>query len=222
MSLSEVVHNTWVDYKENFKPLVILMLLFVGLPTFIVELIKYFTPEDFVFIPDIIGSLIISLLGILVLISVVRSLSIKKPISINQGLPFYGYAIILGILMSLAVFGLSLLLLIPGIIFAVYWSLSFYVLVAEKLSITDAMKRSKELITDNWWRTLGYFLAFGMSLGVIVLIVSMILGIPGGLLALISPIGSAVYLAILSAVIVSFVQPLSILFGYNYYKMLKK
>lgn len=44
-----------------------------------------------------------------------------------------------------------LLLIIPGIIFCVWFSLASSVLVAENLKGAKALRRSKELVGKNWW-----------------------------------------------------------------------
>ncbi len=54
--------------------------------------------------------------------------------------------------------GLSLLLIIPGIIFLVYWIFSNYILINEKTGIMQSLKRSKEIVKGRWWGVFGYFL----------------------------------------------------------------
>ncbi len=54
--------------------------------------------------------------------------------------------------------GLFLLLIIPGIIFFVYWIFSNYVLINEKTDIMQSLKRSKEIVKGRWWGVFGYFI----------------------------------------------------------------
>ncbi len=57
-------------------------------------------------------------------------------------------------LSSFIVMGGSVLLIIPGIIFAIWFSLALYVLVAEDLKGMNALFRSKQLVADKWWSVL--------------------------------------------------------------------
>lgn len=66
------------------------------------------------------------------------------------------------ILQTLAVLGGFMLLIIPGIIFAIWFSLTVYVVVVEGVSAGAALSRSKQLVTDNWWDVFLRFLAMGL------------------------------------------------------------
>jgi len=52
-----------------------------------------------------------------------------------------------------------LFFVIPGIIFAIWFSLSNYVLVVENLTGTKALSKSKNLVSGNWWPVFWRFLA---------------------------------------------------------------
>lgn len=55
----------------------------------------------------------------------------------------------------------SLLFIIPGIMFAVYYSLSAWVYIYENKTGMNALRRSKELIEGYWWPVFGrYFLIY--------------------------------------------------------------
>lgn len=58
--------------------------------------------------------------------------------------------------------GLFLLLIIPGIIFSVYWLLGSFVFFNEKKNIRESLKKSRELISGRWWITLWYVFLFGL------------------------------------------------------------
>jgi hypothetical protein len=68
-----------------------------------------------------------------------------------------------GILMYLAVMGGFILLIIPGILFALWFGLAQHTVVLENLSGVKALSRSKELVRPN----MGTFLMLGMMVGVI-------------------------------------------------------
>jgi len=112
---------------------------------------------------------------------------------------YVGLCILLAILLVI----LFILFIIPGIIFFVYWLFAAYVLMNEKLSPWDSMKRSKQIVKGRWWRTFGILLL----IGVIVSFASLIIG-------LIPLIGGLVTSLLLT--------PFSIIFFKNMYLDMKK
>ena len=51
---------------------------------------------------------------------------------------------------------LFLLLIIPGIIFAIYWIFAAYVFFGEKKGILYSLRKSMEIVKGRWWRVFGY------------------------------------------------------------------
>lgn len=105
---------------------------------------------------------------------------------------------------------LFILLIIPGIIFMVYWYFLAYVVLDQGLRGMAALKKSKEMITNHWWKTFAIFVIAAIISGVISSIITSI----GGQDALIG----GFLMAIFSGAI-------SIYFGYvtvAYYFDLKK
>lgn len=105
---------------------------------------------------------------------------------------------------------LFLLLIIPGVIFMVYWYLFTYVVLDQKLSGMAALKKSKQMITGNWWKTFG-IVAIAVLISIVASsIVSSVDSTSGGFM-------SGFLMAVVSAFI-------SIFFGYvavSYYFKLK-
>lgn len=125
----------------------------------------------------------------------VKSFKLARP----KLLPYIWVAFLSG----LAVFAGFLLLVIPGIIFAVWFSLAYYVLVAEDKRGTKALARSKNLVQGHWWQVAGRML-FLTLLGAIV----------GGVLSVIPLIGPLVTNLLLT--------PFSTVFFYLLYRDLKQ
>lgn len=105
-------------------------------------------------------------------------------------------------LVGLAVLGGLILLIIPGIIFAVWFTLASYVLVAENKKGTSALSRSKELVQGNWWAVLGRIAFMGL--------IGMIAGMVIGWIPIIGPLATNVLLT-----------PFSVVFFYLLYEDLK-
>jgi hypothetical protein len=55
-------------------------------------------------------------------------------------------------------------LIVPGIIFAVWFSFGYFVLVFEDKRGVDALKTSKSYVKGKWWAVLGRFLFIGFIL----------------------------------------------------------
>lgn len=61
------------------------------------------------------------------------------------------------LLYSLAVLGGLLLLVVPAIIFGIWFSFATYIFVAEGIKGKEALKKSKQLVKGNWWPVFGRF-----------------------------------------------------------------
>lgn len=70
-----------------------------------------------------------------------------------------------------------LFFIIPGIIFAVWFSLATYVLVAEDLRGSKALSRSKQLVSGNWWKVFWRFLVLGIITVVIYIIYGLVIAL---------------------------------------------
>jgi len=126
----------------------------------------------------------------------------------------------LSMLMGLALFGLFILLIIPGVIFAVFWTFAPYILILENKGISESMSESKKLVTGRWWKVFGYnflffLIMFGIGIGM-----GLVLSIPSLILKLV-PVVGPVLTQILSDSITMFTLPLGIIFYELFYQKLK-
>lgn len=85
-------------------------------------------------------------------------------------LPVMKTAIINGIYTIL----LSLIFLVPGIIYGLYWTFSIYVTVFTGKSGKEAMDHSKRLVKGRWWQTAGFLFVVGVIQGVSVIVASLL------------------------------------------------
>jgi hypothetical protein len=118
------------------------------------------------------------------LIGVVATMSLAKlieasllgqPITWKQALRHslsrWGASIGTGLLAGLIIFGMCLLLIVPGIIWSLYYSLFVYVVALRGLSGKKALDYSKAIVKGQWWRVFGYLLvinALGAVAGIAV------------------------------------------------------
>ena len=123
-------------------------------------------------VPLLIGQSLIIFLLVLPLtnaaiVDAVAKLYLGKPTSamesikagLSKMLPLIGTSILMG----LAIFGGLILLVIPGILFAFWFSLSTHVVVVEGISGPAALGRSRRLVSGN----IGTMIVLGLIIGVI-------------------------------------------------------
>lgn len=143
----------------------------------------------------------------------------SKPTTSGQAIKsaskYIGKYILLMIVVSLALTGLYMLFIIPGIIFMVYWIFAAYVLIGENKGVIDSMKRSKVIVRGRWWRVLGYYLL----LLLVFVGIGLIFSIPGSILRAIFQ--SEIISSIFSLASYVITVPLGILFLKNFYLDLK-
>lgn len=128
------------------------------------------------------------------IIDAVAKLYLGKPTSvmgsIKVGLGRILPLIWTSILMGLAIMGGFILLIIPGIIFAFWFSLSNHVVVLEKLDGTAALKRSKALMSGN--------IGTVFVLGILLAVMGWGIGMVSGLIA--QPMAAVAVRVILASV----------------------
>ena len=78
--------------------------------------------------------------------------------SLVMGWPKFWSFLWISILTGIVVFVGICLLVVPGIIFAVWFYFAMYVLVVEGIKGTEALKRSKQLVAGYWWPVFGRIL----------------------------------------------------------------
>ena len=136
-----------------------------------------------------IGSLVLLFLGIFVFVIVLGIFYVWMAasyvyISFSKGgeLPFdktFAFArknfwryVGLTLLTIVCLIPLYILLIIPGIIFTVFWAFSSYILLSGNVRAWDSMKQSKALVKGRWWRVFGY----GLLLLLIIFVISFVAG----------------------------------------------
>jgi len=127
---------------------------------------------------------------------------------------FWGYVWV-SIVVSVIIGLWTLLLIIPGIIFAVYFMLVNYTFFFEDFKGYMALKRSKELVKGYWWDVCGRTLFIGL----IAVIVNIILSAPLAALEAGSP-GYIIYNSFMN-LIWALIAPIIIIYTYYIFRDLK-
>lgn len=68
------------------------------------------------------------------------------------------------------------LLIVPGVILYLMWSVAVPVAVQEGLGIGDSLRRSRELTSGVRWRIFGLFLVLGIGVGLLMMLAGAVLG----------------------------------------------
>lgn len=167
--IGEILSKSWEIFTLRFKSILIITLIIYIPIDIVLELVPADESAEGIMTYFRAMQLLEGLFGILATIAIaflVKAALDKKELTwqesfklaINKWLPTIGTNIIAGILLV----GLFLLLIVPGIIFSVYWYFIIYVVIFSKKWGFDAMKYSKEIVQNRWWLTLGYAIAFGL------------------------------------------------------------
>ena len=249
------------EYKRNFKPILKLVLIFLGIIlvlAFLFNSITLITDERIFNImsnPLLIGqynqgtiklpiyydivsislNIVYFFLALFVGVGLIAVSLKKDKFSYKEILEngktnywrYFGFTIVVTIFIML----LFLLLIISGVIFAVYWVFAAYVFLEKKQKIIDSLKESKRIVKKRWWKTFGYMILFGLVTLAFVLILSIIklpIGIPVLLKTISSSnislgllLGSLTLNLIYDFVIALVVTPMFILFLKNFYFEMK-
>ncbi|MBU4338790.1 hypothetical protein KKB43_04410 [Patescibacteria group bacterium] len=234
-SPTDLLKESWGIYKARFKIFIgivlapmIMVMIFVGIVIAGTLGIQFFnSPAMFIlFMPLFFGMIILQYWSQASLIYAIKdteeNIGVKE--SYRRGWHKIGSIFWVGLLSGIIVMGGYLLLIIPGIIFAIWFSLTAIIVVAEDLGGMNALLKSKSYITGYWWEIFWRLLFLGLILGGI----SFIFGIPGWIINFVAGLTKSASLSAVGAIvsfagsIVSFLlAPLTVIYTFLIYKNLK-
>ncbi len=225
ISPTEIIKTSLNLYKNNWRKFVpYLILLF--LPTLIISLLGAASLYLYVYLPssNIISSLVLLAVIVASLIftlwvaaAFTKTLylcanqqavgSWKETFSASSRLIWP--IIITSILVGLIVLGGTILFIIPGIIFTIWYVFTYYIIVVEEKKGLEALKISKALVVGRWWSIVWRLLLPGLVFGIGAAI---IVGLLDKGITLIFSIQSLYYIlisALINALINSLITPLT-------------
>lgn len=102
-----------------------------------------------------------------------KSADLKKAFqkSVPRFFPYLGTSIIQMIALVL----LFLLLIIPGIIFSVYWMFTSSIVALRGKWGISAIQYSGQIVKGKWWKVFGYSLLFSIMIGIPIWVVSFVI-----------------------------------------------
>jgi len=150
-------------------PLIIVLILFAGLSYLSMDSGSVLTFLNIVLgILGIIGVIIFIIIaisaqaGMYIIIKNEKEFSIKD--AFLQGKSMAGQFFLVNVEVGLFVLLWSLLLVIPGIIMAIYYAFATWILVDMGIRGGEAIKKSKELVKEYWWAVFGRLVAIQILL----------------------------------------------------------
>jgi len=192
MDVGDILDNTFKLFKDNFKTYIgvsalgMIPVVTVGVLAALVMLVFGETETAAIAIGIIVIIALIPLIAVYLamegaLIKVSSEQIMERGIGIKEAYRF-GFSrawplFVTALLMGLAVLGGVILLIIPGIILAIWFTFFRQVTVLENIGYAKALSRSKALVKGNWWRTLGITLLVSLLVGILSNLVSLPAGI---------------------------------------------
>jgi hypothetical protein len=193
-TFGEIFSRSFKEYRGNFREIFKFVFLFIGIPALLLTLVQIVMlivdPNLFAMMstPELLaqidaGTLKMPLYYTLVniffiIISVFLTLFVsagfisttlkKSKFSsselIENAKPRYWKYFWFSIVLVIFIFLLTLLLIIPGIIFGIYWIFASYVFFDRKEKIRASLRQSREIVKGRWWNTFGYLILLGLIL----------------------------------------------------------
>lgn len=188
----ELFSESWNEYKKNFWVFAVMLVLLSFIPSLIIyafdyplqsklealgespdfsQFLEVIANYEYIF-PLAVMLIISSLLGIWLYSSLFYNLlKRKEKMSVGQSLAgggryFLRYFLFM-IVTGFFLFCLFLLLIVPGIIFLVFWIFSSYILIEEDKGIIGSLRESQRIVQGRWWRTFGFLALFVLiSMGI--------------------------------------------------------
>ncbi|XOB42689.1 MAG: hypothetical protein ACKKMP_01385 [Candidatus Nealsonbacteria bacterium] len=176
IGIKDLFRNSWNIYKKDFKKFLVIAVIFFGVTGLMMTFVgpeipkvgvqpaptstfmptraePFFTVSWYLFFLIILTTMFISILGSASLFSAVKE--VPKDWGVKGALkegwskywPFFLVSLLTGLIIGLG----FLLLIVPGIIFAVWFGFSYYTVICEDKRGFKALSRSRELVKGHWW-----------------------------------------------------------------------
>lgn len=171
-SVGKLLTDTWKIYKENFKQFFGIVII----PSVLVFVFGFFLVEDNTILM-IVSSILTVMLSYWLMASLIFAFKNRGKIDIKTSLefgiqklfPLFFVSILYGIIVMAGI----VLLVVPGIIFLIWFFFSNYVLIYQNKGGMSALLKSRKLVIGNWWGVFGRLLAMIIIVSIIFAIISL-------------------------------------------------
>lgn len=165
--LEDILIDSWRIFKANFN-----IILIVGLIIYVPTNIILFSLDTYYDGIEVLKAVsnensilwVIRILATLAIIFIVEQYINNEQVGVRYSLrnacTCWWSAIWTNLYAGLVVILLCLLLIIPGVIWGIYYSFVIYTIMLRGKKGREALRYSKELVKGQWWRVFGVVLVF--------------------------------------------------------------
>lgn len=217
MSIGETFFATLNMTNKSYKSILVLLLVIqipftLGIAALEVGGPQYVIPIIGLSLTKAIGQFLLTIGVILILEKALAGQKLKLGEMFSGIKPHLVLMITTGIISGIYVGLLSLALVIPGIIFGVYWIFTTQAVVLDGKKNMDAMDQSKALVQKRWWSTFIKMIAVHLP----IVLPFIVLAIGVGFMSTSTPEVS-VFPGLLIELLADFIYPFSIIAMYVIY-----
>lgn len=199
--MKKYFEKSWKNYTKHFSQIGYIIALFIFLPQLLALIIDFVVKNEAL---NITISIVTALIGLLATITFISLAYHKKTLSqaLTHARKLYLKFFVTSFILGLALMCLFLLLIIPGIIFMVFWFFTVYAIVCDNAKIFEAFGKSFQTVKGKWWRTLGYIIVTNLISLAVLLPVILVAGLVSGIIML-GSVGVGIFLFSLIVVALS-------------------
>ncbi|KQZ05873.1 hypothetical protein ASD21_17960 [Caulobacter sp. Root1455] len=178
--IGRVISGTFSVIGRNFGPFALLALILGGLPNLLVSLAQIsFVSQQQTFSPQAVAGTLVGLVVMIVAAFVLQAAIVHATVADLNGrrvvvgeslkvglrnwLPLLGLAILMGLGLMIG----FVLLIVPGIMLAVMWSVAVPAKVVEKIGVMDALQRSRDLTRGRRWAIFGLLVIYVIAVWIL-------------------------------------------------------
>jgi len=164
LGIGELLSEGWVIYRTNVTNILpIILCIYIPIDLVLAFVSQY--PQLYnlaIRILEFFIGVIATLSIAIITEKTIEGETIDWKKGLKLALSKWTKAIGTGLLSGVRIFGLTLLLIIPGIIYSLYYSFWGYVVALRNTSGSEALGYSKDLVEGQWWRIFGITFVFGL------------------------------------------------------------
>lgn len=190
INAGDIIKKSWLTYLDNWKKLIPYILL-IFVPNFVLGLVgtvslyldRFATSDAFVLTNNLI---VIAVFVACIIFTIWASMALAKnlgsiigkktPLAYKESFSSTSHliwpVIYTSLLVLVIVLGGTILFIIPGIIFSIWFSFTFYTVILEEKRGANALKASKEMVVGRWWGIFWRLLAPGFFYAFIFMVLS--------------------------------------------------
>ena len=151
-SLGELLSHSWKLYKNNFWLFVVIFLI-IYIP---IDILSFFAPGTVVNIITFIATPIPVMAIAYAVNKILKKQKVTYGRALNEAFSKLFWALGTTILEAILLFGLLLLLVVPAIIYSVYWMFYLYPIILHNQYGGKALSYSESVVKGRWWKVFGF------------------------------------------------------------------